>query len=307
MHRIIRILAVALLSAACAAAGAAAEETLAYYSDYFSFIGEDTHGRVAFALDTNRGRDGNAFQAEHFTVLHDERAGWVPLHGNGAYPNLHRELAALPDSAHFAFRGSARRGMLIQSASNGVTLEIEPIVPVLERSREGGRFWLGSANARLHWHGRVIPGRVIYEYLYRPGWNRLTRTYLGQWRDFHGLYLRVEGGGDLYLHRRNPAAEEGLTGNLVGFLALPGAAGALEDIVVEVPRRRQARGLYRWPEAWRGSFRVGERRYAFELELSERLPVANWVIGGFAMGIARGVLLEDGAQRPLYGLAELIL
>src|SRR3989441_9773047 len=47
--------------------------TLIYVSDYFSFVGADQHGRVAFALDNNRGRDGEAFQAEHFVVLHDEQ------------------------------------------------------------------------------------------------------------------------------------------------------------------------------------------------------------------------------------------
>src|SRR3989454_1248443 len=47
--------------------------TLIYVSDYFSFVGADQEGRVAFALDNNRGRDGEAFQAEHFVVLHDER------------------------------------------------------------------------------------------------------------------------------------------------------------------------------------------------------------------------------------------
>ena len=36
---------------------------------------EDVNGHVAFALDNNRGRDGEALQAEHFVVLHDEGEG----------------------------------------------------------------------------------------------------------------------------------------------------------------------------------------------------------------------------------------
>jgi len=49
---------------------------LAYTSDYVSFSGADEHGRVAFAIDTNRGRDGGESQAEHlYAVLHDEHAG----------------------------------------------------------------------------------------------------------------------------------------------------------------------------------------------------------------------------------------
>jgi hypothetical protein len=35
----------------------------------------DVNGHVAFALDNNRGRDGEAWQAEHFVVLHDEGEG----------------------------------------------------------------------------------------------------------------------------------------------------------------------------------------------------------------------------------------
>lgn len=45
------------------------DSTLVYVSDYFSFVGQDSQGKVAFALDNNRGRDGDAYQAEHFLVL----------------------------------------------------------------------------------------------------------------------------------------------------------------------------------------------------------------------------------------------
>jgi len=68
--------------------GAESSSTLIYVSDYFSFVGADQHGRVAFALDNNRGRDGEAFQAEHFVVLHDEHEGWTDIAGNGPYDNL---------------------------------------------------------------------------------------------------------------------------------------------------------------------------------------------------------------------------
>src|SRR3982750_4580299 len=61
--------------------------TLLYVSDYFSFVGQDSNGHVAFALDNNRGRDGESYQAEHFLVLHDERLGWMTLAGNGPYEN----------------------------------------------------------------------------------------------------------------------------------------------------------------------------------------------------------------------------
>ena len=40
------------------------EASLIYVSDYFSFIGRDCQGHVALALDNNRGRDGESYQAE---------------------------------------------------------------------------------------------------------------------------------------------------------------------------------------------------------------------------------------------------
>ena len=282
-------------------------ERLVYYSDYFSFIGGDAQGKVAFALDTNRGQDGEEFQAEHFVVLHDERKGWVRLSGNGKYPNPAGALAAIPDSKDFAFQGSAEKGMTVKSATNGVELEVAPIPKILERRKGSATYWLGSAAATLRWDGRTIPGRVIYEYLHRPGYNRLSRTHFAQWRDFHGLYLRVEGGGDLYFHRRHPGDEEPLTGNLVGFMALGERVGAVSELLIEIPERSQALGLYRWPEAWRGSFRLGGETYRFELTLTQRDLVRNWVIGGFSMGIVRGELRRDGQVHELYGLAELIL
>src|SRR5437879_12894206 len=79
--------------------GEISSTALVYVSDYLSFVGRDEQGYVAFALDTNRGRDGDVYQAEHFAVLHDERQGWVDLAGNGAYDNMEKALLGLPDSS----------------------------------------------------------------------------------------------------------------------------------------------------------------------------------------------------------------
>ena len=78
---------------------------LLYVSDYVSFVGEDDQGRVAFALDNNRGRDGESWQAEHFVVLHDEQEGWVSLQGSGAYENSTHELQTIPPSSFFQIEG----------------------------------------------------------------------------------------------------------------------------------------------------------------------------------------------------------
>jgi len=98
-----------MLPLAVLAGPAAAAETLSYYSDYFSFVGEDAKGKVAFALDNNRGQDGEHFQAEHFAVLHDEHKGWLRVQGSGAYPNPAGVLRTIPDSRDFAFSGAGER------------------------------------------------------------------------------------------------------------------------------------------------------------------------------------------------------
>ncbi|MBH0209990.1 MAG: hypothetical protein HP495_16010, partial [Nitrospira sp.] len=86
---------------------------LLYVSDYFSFVGQDSHGNVTFAIDNSGGRDGEAYQAQHFLVLHDEKTGWVRLDGNSRYENAGKELKTIPDSPSFHFQGSPRTGMTI--------------------------------------------------------------------------------------------------------------------------------------------------------------------------------------------------
>lgn len=110
---------------------------LAYVSDYFSFVGADDRGRVAFALDNNRGRDDAAeetVQAEHlYAVLHVEHEGWQPLEGLGRYA-ASENLLEIPDSLAFTFAGSHRSGISIVSATNSLELQVQPLVERLARS-----------------------------------------------------------------------------------------------------------------------------------------------------------------------------
>jgi hypothetical protein len=148
-----------------------------YVSDYFSFIGHDDDGYVAFALDNNRGRDGDAYQAEHFLVLHDEHQGWINVTGNGRYENHEKQLVAIPNSTAFQFQGTPETGMRITSDTNELALKIAPIPQRTSNRHNGAVTWMGSASAVLTWRGRTIRGRVIYEYLRMPGFNRPTRAY----------------------------------------------------------------------------------------------------------------------------------
>ena len=119
-------------------------QKLAYYSDYFSFIGSDDRGRVAFALDNNRGRDGDSWQAEHFVALHDEKAGWQVVSGSGPYYNITRQLETIPNSPDFSFEGTANTGLRIRSGSNTLQLRLAP--EKVRSPRKGA--WLNTVSAQ---------------------------------------------------------------------------------------------------------------------------------------------------------------
>ena len=283
------------------------DTALLYVSDYVSFVGEDRYGRVAFALDNNRGRDGESWQAEHFVVLHDEHEGWISLEGSGSYQNSTHELATIPPSSFFQVEGMPRTGLLITSPRNDLTLTVQPIPIRLERDHEGGRYWLGSATAQLQWKDRTLKGRVIYEYFMMPEFNRLSRTYWGLWKHFQGLYLTIEGLGDLYVHSQESDMMAPLVGNVSGFFAVRDESEPLQALQVTLLDHRQAWGLYRWPSAWSLNWINKTAVGRALLEVKEFEAMGNWVIGGFGMGIVHGIVHYNGKEYAAYGLAELIM
>lgn len=282
---------------------------LLYVSDYFSFVGQDPEGRVAFALDTNRGRDGREWQAEHVAVLHVEGHGWVEIEGAGRYPNEEKTLAEIPDSAAFQFDGTPLYGFVISSPPNGLTLRIGPITEHLARDEPDAQFRMGSAPAVLAWGGRVLEGRVIHEHLLVPDYNRLSRVYVGTWNDFQAFYAVTEAGGDLYLHSQKSGRLSSLVGKLDGFLANGERVERLSEATVTVLGRELALGAYRWPTQWRiewpGEETGGPR--VLELTVSDHRVMSNWVLGGFAMGIVTGTIVDGERTRHVYGLAEVLM
>jgi len=286
-------------------AAGAEGEPLAYYSDYFSFVGEDSAGRAAFALDNNRGRDGDSFQAEHFAVLHIEGAGWQPLIGGGSYPNEQQALRAIPDSSAFAFQGSAEDGFVVESRENGLRLETRSLTGRLQRAVGASGFRMASAPADLTWRGRRFKGRVIHEWLHLEGSNRLARFEFGLLKGFQAYYLRV-GNGDLYVHQVRSSKLSGLIGELEGFYVEGGEGRELKGARLDVRAHRWAIGLYRWPETFSLTWSAKGQPAQVEGTVSELQVVANWGIGGFAMGIVSGVARIGKRELPYYGLAELI-
>jgi len=290
-----------------------AHAQLAYFSDYFSFVGEDAKGKVAFALDTNRGQDGAAYQAEHFLVLHDETSGWAALQGNGRYPNTQKILQGLPDSEHFQFQGKPEEGIAISGPTNALSLTIDPLPTLIDRQNGNDHYRMGAAPAILNWQGRRLVGRVIYEYIQFDNWNRLTRTYFGFWKDFHGLYaMTTEAGsdrrGDFYLHAQQSEKLAPLIGKVEGFATFEDETLRLSEADIETGDTEFAWGFYRWPLSWIGQV-AGENpesELRFEIALSQQKRFANWVIGGFAMGIITGELHYQGKRFSVYGLGEII-
>lgn len=282
-------------------------QKLAYYSDYFSFIGSDERGRVAFALDNNRGRDGDSWQAEHFVALHDEKAGWQAVTGSGPYYNVTRQLETIPNSPDFSFEGTAAGGLLIQSKPNALALKVAPVKIRISEKRGLAEYRLGSSEATLTWKGRTLRGRVIYEYLFLPAFNRFTRKYPGEFSDFHGIYASIQNVGDLYIHTQKGAFFSPLIARQEGFLFLNGQGYRLSALNVSVRKSSFAPGFYRWPEWWEGSFAAGLDHFAFTGRITDRKTISSWVIGGFAMGIVKGSLVSAHETWTLYGLGELII
>lgn len=281
--------------------------SLFYISDYVSFVGQDSQGKVALALDNSRGRDGDAYQAEHLVRLHDDGQGWIDLEGNGRYDNSGKALKTIPQSPSFRFSGMPYTGMTIVSERNRLSLKIDPIKRQTRKRLDGAAVSMGTAQAVLTWRGRTIPGRVIYESFMMPNFNRLTHTYWDMWNEYQGFYLRMDNDGDVYLHSQKSERLSPLMGFLDGFLTWQNETEVMNDLNVEVLDRELAWGLYRWPTAWRVTWVGSQGAAVVTLKQVSRTNIGNWAVGGFAMVLVRGELSYAGTQRTIYGLVEVIL
>jgi hypothetical protein len=297
--------AAALLAPASARAG-----ELHYVSDYISFVGEDESGkRFYFALDTNRGRDGDTFQANHFLVAFDERTGFSRLKGNGVFDNHKGQTRRIPPSPHFIFAGTPETGLKMTSPTNATTLDIAPLQRTLLREPETGVFWVGGADATLVTHGRSYRGRVIFEGLFWDNWNRFTRKYPNQWNDFHGIYLKTDGGRDFYVHKHLSEAAARRSGKLVG-MATWDTPGTIANIDFKVAKAiRSSKGGFDWPLDWDIGFDHAARRFRLRLTTRQKHIIWNWEKSGFAMSILDGeIRAEDGSARfAVTGWGELLI
>jgi hypothetical protein len=311
-----------------------ADAPLAYVSDYLSFVGADAVGRVCFALDTNRGFDadpppaaglrGERLQAEHaYAVLHDERTGWVPQRGVQRFPHPGPDVAALPDSDWFTWRGAADTGRTLTSGPNDLQLTVEPLVDRLVGTGAGTFFVMRSAAAVLRWRGRTLPGRLVHEGLASTTLNLLSRRSFQGLAGLEFLYLTAgepgDGAGDVYLQKTLGAAALAGLPALTGFATpaggtteRPPGAGVLHDLRLDTTRHAPALGLYRWPTRWSGGWSAaGPAALApqarVRLRSVSRTVVGRYGIAGFGMSVVTGALTTpDGRILPLYGFGELL-
>ncbi len=288
---------------------------LSYYSDYLSFVGRDEEGLVAFALDTNRGRDGDEYQAEHFVVFHDEHKGWIKLKGNGAYPNETKTLIDIPDSGVFQFGGDKEEGISVVSKSNSILLTTGPLRDFLDYRVDNRETTISSGTASLTWDGRILVGRVIYEFVHYENWNRLTRTYWGTWNNFQAFYFvawPVDEAApwlDFYVESTGSESSQEVKGFLSG---LPNS-GQKSTWHLRSGDYRLAPGFYLWPSTWKLEIVGKETTQGDPPAMAHSAwqerdgdTVATWVIGGFRMGIASGELSVSDKRYRIYGFSELI-
>ena len=287
----------------------ASEKPQRYASDYISFVGADRQGRVFLAHDDDRGQTGDRFFADHWITMFDEATGWVDVKGSAHYPNTLKQLEVIPPSDHFVFSGSLATGISFKSDTNRMSLDIEPLSPVLKRTRPDGVFWTSAAPATLAWQDRQLKGRVIIEYLRRHDWNRFTHKFEANWRDFNGLYLLTGDGRDFYMHSHERQDGSDLTGRLVG-MATWDAPAPIADIKFDIVDKEKGGGesQFYWPTAWNVGFTHGGRPYVAALRMREKKLFAWWKTGGFRMAIVDGEITSSG-QPPtkVTGWAELLI
>lgn len=290
-----------------------ADSDTAYVSDYFSFASLPGPDEIAFALDTNRGRKGDAYQAEHFVELYEAPRGWIDIPGYAKFENTGKVLTELPDSPFFSFDGQSYGPVTISAKDVPLRLEVGAIEPRFTRHDDRVLFSLGSAPATLEWQGRAVRGRVIYEYLVMRGSNRLAGLSisgildaLGHGPDFQGLYLATGDGQDLYIQLSESSAASALMDPLLAFETRADAAAAIRNLTFEILDYDLAFGFYRWPVRWQASWDASCGQATLQVGSQAHKTEKNWLIGGFAMQALSGTLSCEGRAVPVFGFGEVI-
>ena len=288
-----------------------AEADVAMFSDYYSFVGLDQRGWLAFAIDNNRQRAVGRYEADHATFMYDGESGFVDIAGYGEYETEDQALLHVPDSPDFTFERSDTE-TVVRSTKHDLTLRFGELNPHFHENKPDASIIMGIARATLSWQGREFTGDIIGE---RLGFKDFDRRDMGSMlakqslsnRSFQGLYLMTEYGEIIYL--RASTMKLGLVGgpSAVGFGQYDDQSGMLSSVRVTADTWRSAPGLYKVPSSWTATWGT-DRKYLLTVAEVDRKVYSNWGVGGFAMSFVEGTLTRnDGQESRIAGFAELIL
>lgn len=279
-----------------------------YYSDYFSFQGADESGPVLLAVDNNRWKNDEGYAIDHFLSLY-RNGGWHPMVGNKrTFPHPSKQLVEIPDDEITTFRGTPRTGLTITSKANDFVLAIEPLKPATVSKNGFAQFTMLSAPATLTVAGQQVAGRVIEEYLVMPHFSKKSTQFLkmgAAGSTFTGLYLTVEGRGDLYLHRKTGQGIDFIGGRNSGFLRFDGLEKPLSDFDLRYPRQER-KGFFSFPMDYAGQLSPQQPKLQLRLHTVGRHDIASYVLAGFAMAAVEGTVTIDDKPYQAWGFAELI-
>jgi hypothetical protein len=284
-----------------------------YLSDFVVFSGRDDGGRVLFAFDANRGRDGRSHKAEHFAVLFVEGRGWVDLEATVQFAGSAMDFAGqpapiVPSGGLTRVSGHPLLGLSLEIPSRELRFESEAFVLGTDRRRGKEVFATGAAAAQLEFAGRTFEGQALYELCYLTSVNPLARTYPNLFGDgFHGLYMAVgeDFDGALRLHRSGGRLED-LIARECGLLVRGEDRQTPEAFGLDIRAGRLA-GFFRWPSRYRTAWRVDEGpRHSVDVRVNSRETLINWGFGGVAVAVLEGELRSGDERKPLYGLALIV-
>ena len=295
-------------SAPASTFAAANDEAFEYVSDFFCFVGGDETGRVAFAFDVNRGRDGDDYEAQTFSMLWVEGSGWRDVGGMQDFEDARDRFFELPSSEVWSVTGLTSEGVVIASEEHGLSLQVDPIRTHTKNRRGLAAFTAGSAAGTLTLGERVVTGRVSHEYCFLSDMNPLAKRYTDLFGDgFDGIYAVIGSpseGADLRFHesggRLMPLIRE-----RDGFIGEEGAVVRIEGADFDVTGGSIG-GFFRWPARYRANWGAGDGRRSFDLDVDERETVANFVFIGVAAAIVEGTYVEGGVEQPVFGFALVV-
>lgn len=275
-----------------------------YYSNYFSFHGEDELGEIYFAIDNNRQRTQKRHEADNFLYFSVD-GEWQELNAHQKFENTETDMSIIPSSDHFQFQYTDQELSAINSPTNDIKVTLtEPLQKVGEYGGNGTLFDIYSTTATLRHGDRTVHGNIISEVLIDSiglkSISNFTKVIFGGFK-FDAYYLNIRGLGDSYVHFVEGKASEGLFDEAIYNL---NSQSGLTDFDITPDNYRVTK--------WK---RLGFKKLPLEIEVD--FPDAQLTLRtkqfqkyrslpvfAFGMGTLEGELIYKGETYSVYGLSE---